>query len=80
MLLDYELGLCGKPPNECGRLVGRLLAPLGIRASDWTQTGWGMAVHHLMRWRYHVRLTRLAPASGRREDIRPSESDVALLS
>ena len=58
VLLDYELGLCAQ--SECARPVGRLLALLGIRASDWTQTGWGMAMHHLMRWRYHVRLTRLS--------------------
>ena len=50
VLLDYELGLCDKPPNECPVSPARLLALLGIRASDWTQTGWGMAVHHLMRW------------------------------
>ena len=66
VLLDYELSLCAQ--NECARPVGRLLTLLGIRASDWTQTGWGMGVHHLMRWRAHIRLSRLAPASGR-EDI-----------
>ena len=68
VLLDYELSLCDTSQSECARPVGRLLALLGIRASDWTQTGWGMGVHHLMRWRAHIRLTRLAPASGR-EDI-----------
>ena len=68
VLLDYELSLCDTSQSECARPVGRLLALLGIRASDWTQTGWGMGVHHLMRWRGHIRLTRLAPASGR-EDI-----------
>ena len=70
VLLDYELGLCDKPPDECGRLVGRFLALLGIEncASDWTDTGWGLAMHHIMRWRARIHLTRLAPASGRRED------------